>query len=33
MRTKDNDEVSGYQGPWAGYGENLYNGALTEEQK
>ncbi len=22
-----------YSGPWAGYGENLINGDLTEEQK
>lgn len=34
MRVKEDDKgIQNYRGPWAGYGETLYNGALTQEQK
>lgn len=29
MREAKGDDIQSYRGPWAGYGENLYNGALT----
>lgn len=32
QREKPSGEF-GYLGPWAGYGEKLENGAITEEQK
>lgn len=29
MREEKGNDIQSYRGPWAGYGENLYNGALT----